>query len=606
VLEGRCVPSTLTVNRAADDVTEKHTLRWAVANAVSGDEIQITAALKDTPIVLTQGELVLNQNVTIEGVGNVAETVSGGGTSRVFEIAAGASVTIEHVTITGGNGLANPSDACNFAGDGGGMLVDATGALTTSGCTLSGNSASRDGRAIFNDAGSLSLSDCTLSGNSAGGEGGAIDNATGSEALFVTSTATSQVLRYDSTTGAPIGTGVFAPASGPGLVFGPNGNLFVASPGQGVLEFGGTTGAPVGNGVFVPGLSNPFDLAFGPNGNLFVTSRFTGPNQLGQVLEFDGTTGAPVGNGVFVQGGTAGLNDPYGLAFGPNGNLFVVSSDSANGTRVFEFDGTTGAPVGTGTFLTYGLASFGLAFGPNGNLFVGNGAGQGTFNGKILEFNGTTGAPVGSGVFVPTGSAGLKDPLGMAFGPNGNLYVVDGGEPAQVFEFDSTTGAPVNGGLFIPAGSAGLSEPRFLAFDGGISSSGTVSISDCILTGNTANMAGGISNHGTLTVGDSTLTGNSSSGNGGGIFNLGTLTISGSTLSGNSAAGNGGGICNTGLGTVTVSECVIANNSAGGNGGGIFNSGAGGTVTVGDSTFFANTPDNIFGPFTDLGGNTFF
>src|SRR6516165_1954147 len=85
VLEGRCVPSTLTVNRAADDVTEKHTLRWAVANAVSGDEIQITAALKDTPIVLTQGELVLNQNVTIEGVGNVAETVSGGGTSRVFE-----------------------------------------------------------------------------------------------------------------------------------------------------------------------------------------------------------------------------------------------------------------------------------------------------------------------------------------------------------------------------------------------------------------------------------------------------------------------------------------------------------------------------------------
>jgi hypothetical protein len=50
------------------------------------------------------------------------------------------------------------------------------------------------------------------------------------------------------------------------------------------------------------------------------------------------------------------------------------------------------------------------------NLFVSDGN-------KILEFNGTTGAPVGNGVFVSAGSAGLDGASGLAFGPNGNLCV---------------------------------------------------------------------------------------------------------------------------------------------------------------------------------------
>jgi glucose/arabinose dehydrogenase len=284
--------------------------------------------------------------------------------------------------------------------------------------------------------------------------------------LFVGSQITAQVLWYDDTTGAPVGSGVFVPTGsaglgGPGgLAFGPNGNLFVASPGQGVLEFNGTTGAPVGSGVFVPGLNNPFDLAFGPNGNLFVSSRFSGPNQLGQILEFNGTTGAPVGTGIFVQGSNAGLRDPLGLTFGPNGNLFVV--DGYNG-QVLEYDSMTGAPVGTGVFVPAGGASFGLAFGPNGNLFVGKG-GYPSGTGQVLEYDGATGAPVGTGVFVPAGSAALQSPLGLTFGPNGSLFVVDGGGTGRVLEFDGTTGAPVGTGVFVSAGSAGLDGPGFLTF----------------------------------------------------------------------------------------------------------------------------------------------
>jgi DNA-binding beta-propeller fold protein YncE len=100
--------------------------------------------------------------------------------------------------------------------------------------------------------------------------------------------------------------------------------LLVSSIGTNqVLEYNGTTGAFVtpfvsaGSG----GLNQPYGLAFGPNGNLFVSSL--GSNQ---VLEYNGTTGAFVT--AFVTSGSGGLNLPLGLAFGPNGNLFVSSLGS--------------------------------------------------------------------------------------------------------------------------------------------------------------------------------------------------------------------------------------------------------------------------------------
>src|SRR5438445_13535367 len=89
-LEDRCVPSTLTVTSSSDDVTLNHTLRYAVAHAQSGDTILLTAAIK-APIVLTHGELVLSQNMTIESVSAQTPTISGNAMSRIFEISTGAT-----------------------------------------------------------------------------------------------------------------------------------------------------------------------------------------------------------------------------------------------------------------------------------------------------------------------------------------------------------------------------------------------------------------------------------------------------------------------------------------------------------------------------------
>jgi hypothetical protein len=124
---------------------------------------------------------------------------------------------------------------------------------------------------------------------------------------------------------------------------------------------------------------------------------------------------------------------------------------------------------------------------------------------------------------------------------------------------------------------------------------GTASISHCTLSDNFAyGEGGGIyatggTNSGTLTVSDSILSGNSArDGGGGGIAVIaGIATISDSTLSGNSTDGDwgGGGIFFYQNVTATISHCTLSDNSAT-LGGGIINYGS---LTVSSSTLAGNS-----------------
>jgi len=198
-----------------------------------------------------------------------------------------------------------------------------------------------------------------------------------------------------------------------------------------------------GGTPFIPplsgGLSNAQGLAFGPNGNLFVVSY-----GLGQVQEYNGTTGASVGT--FVS--TGNLSYPKDLVFGPNGDLFVTYGIFAGQGGVQQFNGTTGAFMGT---FVGGLSDpIGLVFTPGGNLLVSNNS-----TNQILEYD-NTGNYIG--VFADS-TSGLNQPNGLLFGPNGNLFVANQGD-ADVLEyyangtFDTTFVSPSSGNLGGPYGLA--------------------------------------------------------------------------------------------------------------------------------------------------------
>lgn len=161
--EDRCVPTVFPVTSALDDAARHGTLRYALAQAGDGDTILLTPAVGPAGITLTQGELLIQHNLTITGVSNSNPvTISGGGQSRVFEIAKGASVAIANVTITGGNAQMGNAD---YEGRGGGVVVDVGGALTITDSTVTDNSALRGGG--IDDFGALTVTRCTVSDNQA-------------------------------------------------------------------------------------------------------------------------------------------------------------------------------------------------------------------------------------------------------------------------------------------------------------------------------------------------------------------------------------------------------------------------------------------------------
>lgn len=160
--------TTLTVTSTADN--GPGSLRAAMATATDGDTIDASSV--SGTILLTSGELLITNTVTILGPGPAILVVDGNATSRVFHIGSNIVVSISDLTIT--NGSTAPY------GIGGGIVND-HGALTVSNCNVSGNSANAGG-GIFNDGSSggatLIILNSTVNGNwNLNGLGGGILNS---------------------------------------------------------------------------------------------------------------------------------------------------------------------------------------------------------------------------------------------------------------------------------------------------------------------------------------------------------------------------------------------------------------------------------------------
>ena len=203
--------------------------------------------------------------------------------------------------------------------------------------------------------------------------------------------------------------------------------------------------------------------------------------------------------------------------------------------------------------------------------------------------------------FALTGTAPWTVDLGTALpdlttnmelvGPGADQLTVTRPDTAENFRIFTVTGdtteVTISGMTISNGNTLELDDSR----GGGISNldNGTLTISDSIVSGNTAEDDGAIRNLGTLEVSNSTLSGNTSNGTAGGIYNDNgaTATVSDSTFSGNSAP-DGGGIFNSG-GTLDVTNSTFSDNRSTVDYGGAFANGSFSTATVSDSTFSGNS-----------------
>jgi DNA-binding beta-propeller fold protein YncE len=201
---------------------------------------------------------------------------------------------------------------------------------------------------------------------------------------------------------------------------------------------------------FSPDDSESFDgLAFGPDGNVYVVDNVLGD---GRVLRFNGQTGAFIDRFVDYQPNRS-LYSPRGLAFGPDGQLYVGSATTNyQGCQVLRYNGQTGAFVDT--FVAAGSGGLGdigdMTFGPDGKLYVLCSA-QG-----VLCYSGLDGHFLSLFASFPTNVY----PHNLAFGPSGDLFVSTSAN--SVLRFNGTSGSFQS--TFITPGTGGLANPAGLAF----------------------------------------------------------------------------------------------------------------------------------------------
>ncbi len=598
-LEDRAVPATFTVTNLLDNAAAG-SLRWAVGQAnanPNADLIRFAGGLQGT--ITLGSELSVTQDVTLDGPGAAQITLSGGGTTRVFNISGSSTdVTIADLTIA--NGRASGVTFVSLFGPltGGGGILNNQSHLTLDGVTLTGNQVDGGGvnlaagGAILNVfGGSLTTAHCTFDANRTSNGffnsvGGAIYCDASSAALATTRFANNQA----SAAAASFGFGGAISTSGPLTVSACTFEDNVSRGGtDGGLAFGGAI--DVGPSLF--GLAAPLTVAID-------LSTFTGNRALAGAGAAGADGGFALGGALFLvtDGAQATVTRSLfagNLARGGNGGVGGNGADADAGA-IYLNESEAGNP----TVLSVSDTHF------TGNRARGGDGGAGGAAGLALG-----GAILNDGSILQVlrstfsdnearGGDGGNGGAGQSGGPGG--AGVGGAINATGFGVPTTSvtdsvflgnrGLGGNGGAGGVGGDGGLGGAG--AGGGVVNLFGMLTVSDSLFLGNQATGgaggaagAGGTGGHGGLGAGGGVL-------NGFFVFG-GTAVLSDTTLIGNQASGGaggagggnggeglGGGLYNGGGGTSTVNDSTIVGNRArggpGGSGGGSAGVGTGGGI----------------------------
>ena len=442
------------------------------------------------------------------------------------------------LTITN-SALTGNSANCTKGTSRGGGIYSYYCTVTITNSTISGNSAEYGG-GINSGSGELTVTNSTLSGNSAMRSGGGIISSV--TILNNTIIAGNKAPSYQDISYSSASTSGFHNLIGDGsgqnaLINGINGNLV------------GTSSSPID-----PKLSDLTQFNNGQWGHYLLSGSpaiDAGDNNLaldtaGILLSEDVCGNPRIENSVVDIGATEGstsINNPAQIYLVTSLERTIADDGVLTFTEAFEAT-QRNQPIGDAQAGSYTQQDI-IQFADN-------------VSGTIL---------VNDGMLVIVGDLQIQ-------GPGDELLTFGAANQNRVFSVQPGISVVLSG-ITINGGKA--------FYGGGISNSGTLSLSNCTLSGSSAHTGGGIHNNcGVLTVKNSTISKNSAY-NGGGISNeIGVLNVMNCTFSENSATsdndGSGGGIYNY-YGTLTATNCSLSKNSAY-NGGGIYNVGSFSVATL--------------------------
>jgi hypothetical protein len=561
-----------------------------ITAAADGDTVNFSCS---GTITLT-ATLTIDKNLTLDGSGQTV-TISGGNAVRVLMIDLGMTVALNQLTVSGGT----------VTGPAGGIYNQ--GMLTITDSMISGNSATTGAGGIFN-IGTLTVTNSTISGNSTtSGSGGGIYNNSSASLAAANSTI----------------SGNSAPTAGGGIYNNTSGTVAItnstlsgnsASNGGGIYNSSGTSALTIANSTFANN-SGALGGAIQNRATASITnSTFSGntaTNRGGAIMGWTGGVSTIINSTLSGNGATNGGAGFFGI-----GTLNFSNTLIANSTSGVECSSTT---IGTNlnNLVEDGSCSATLSGDPNLGALANNGGPTQTFaplTGSLaIEAGDNTtcaNAPVNGldqrgvsrwqGVYcdigayekgptvvsdcsAPSGYPGLlveviaaaaagdtvtfscsgtivlnttiTQDKNLTLDGSGQTVTISGGNLVRVFYVNSGVTVTLKNLTIADGWVSGES-------GGGIANQGNLTITNSMISGNTANTGdgGGIVNHGsgTLTVANSTFSGNTAD-NGGGLINIGTATVTNSTFSGNTA--NGGGINNAG--TLHYANSILANSTGG-------------------------------------------
>ncbi len=638
-LESRQLLATFTVLNTND--AGAGSLRQAIldANALAGaDVIQFADAA--VGVITLTSQLSITGSLTITGRTGVE--ISGGDTTRVFDIASTTTASMSDLTIRNGRStsaagiqnagsltltrvtLSNNTASSLGTGAGGAILNTSTGTLALTNCLVTGNFAtgtsSGNGAGISN-SGTLTVTNSTIRNNTAINRGGGILN-TGT-ATIIGSTLSNN-LAYNT---------------GGGAIMDLGGELQIINStlsGNGTDEDGGAIHLSLGSAAEIHNstitANNAVDLGDGlyidPTASLLLTSSIVAANGTADIAGTlaSGSTNNLVQDDTENGGLTNGVNanlvgvDPLLGALADNGgptqthallagSPAINAGTNASGQATTDQRGPlfvrTGAPdIGAYEILTLAVVVDSLGDAEDGNV----GPGNVTLREAIAATNGNPGAD--SITFAPALNSGtiqlddvrlsITDNVSITGPGAANLAITPGSDGGFFIDYDLVV---TIAGLTIRDGIVDYNDGA------AIENRGTLTISNAIFNNNRANdtkaRGGAIYNdvRGSITISNSQFTDNSATDTGGAIQNEGALTVSNSQFTGNSAMNDGGAIYLVERATLTITNTQFTGNSAGDDGGTIYSQ-IETAVTISGSQFTGSSAADNGGAIVNIGSMT--